>query len=69
MSDYYGDLGLNEKASNDEIKSSFRKLSLKYHPDKNGGNDTMFKKINEAYQTLGDKEKRNVYDMQKNIYP
>ena len=49
------------------IKKAYRKLSLKHHPDKCGGNpDTMFKQINEAYQTLGKPDKKKMYDMQKN---
>ncbi len=66
MGDYYKCLGVSENASQDVIKKAFRKLSLKHHPDKNNGDDTMFKQINEAYQTLGTPEKRRVYDMQKN---
>lgn len=63
MSDnYYDILGINKDATEDEIKRAYRKLALKTHPDKNGGNDTMFKKINEAYETLSDSDKRHVYD-------
>lgn len=59
--DYYKELGVSEKASNDEIKKQFRKLSLQHHPDK-GGDVNKFKKINEAYQILGDIHKREKYD-------
>lgn len=61
---YYNILGVNENASSDEIKKAFRKLSLKYHPDK-GGDDKKFKQINEAYQTLSTDEKRKQYDHMK----
>lgn len=62
MKNYYTTLGVDEKASVEEIKKAFRKLSLKYHPDKNNGDDTMFKEINEAYSVLGDNDKRREYD-------
>jgi DnaJ-class molecular chaperone len=63
MSDnYYDILGVKKDASEDEIKRAYRKLALKTHPDKNGGDDTMFKKINVAYETLSDADKRHVYD-------
>ena len=60
--DYYKVLGVSENASSDEIKKAYRKLSLKHHPDRKGDVET-FKKINEAYQTLGDEQKRNMYKM------
>ena len=47
--DYYSILGVNKDATADEIKKAFRKKSLIHHPDKNGGEDTEFKRINEAY--------------------
>ena len=53
--DYYAVLGLEKGASDDEIKKAFRKLAIKYHPDKNQGNkeaEEKFKDINEAYQVL-----------------
>lgn len=63
MSDnYYDILGVQRDATEDEIKRAYRKLALKTHPDKNGGDDTMFKKINVAYETLSDSDKRHVYD-------
>ncbi len=61
-SDYYDILGVPKGASDEEIKRAFRKLAHQYHPDKPGGNADKFKKINEAYQTLGDAEKRKRYD-------
>lgn len=60
--DYYDILGVNKDASDDEIKRAYRKLALKTHPDKNNGDDTMFKKINLAYETLSDPDKRHEYD-------
>ena len=69
MSDFYKILEVSENASQDEIKKSYRKLSLLYHPDKNNGNadaEVKFKSINEAYQTLGDADERKQYDMKKN---
>ena len=62
--DYYKVLGVNENSSDDEIKKAYRKLSLKHHPDR-GGNGEEFKKINEAYSTLGDVEKRQMYKMRR----
>lgn len=61
MKDYYQILGVSRGASQDEIKKAYRKLAHKHHPDK-GGDERKFKEINEAYQILSDKEKRNQYD-------
>ena len=61
MTDYYQTLGVPRTASDDEIKKAFRKLAMKHHPDR-GGDEQQFKKINEAYDTLGDPEKRQQYD-------
>lgn len=58
---YYKILGINKNASEDEIKRAFRRLAHKYHPDK-GGDEKKFKEINEAYQVLSNKEKRQQYD-------
>lgn len=62
MSEYYEILGVNKNATEREIKKAYRKLALKYHPDKSEGDEKKFKKIAEAYDVLGDKEKRQKYD-------
>ena len=59
---YYDVLGVNKNASQDDIKKAYRNLSKKYHPDRNNGDDSKFKEINEAYDTLGDENKRKQYD-------
>lgn len=60
--DYYEVLGIGKDASADEIKKAFRKLAVKYHPDKEGGDEVKFKEANEAYEVLKDQQKRQRYD-------
>ena len=62
MKDYYKVLGVDKGASKEEIKKAYRKLAHKHHPDKNGGKDEEFKRINEAYYVLGDENRRAEYD-------
>lgn len=63
--DYYEVLGVSKNASDDEIKKAYRKLAVKYHPDRNPGDkeaEAKFKEINEAHEVLSDKQKRARYD-------
>lgn len=60
--DYYEALGVGKDASADEIKKAFRRLAVKHHPDKEGGDEAKFKEINEAYEVLKDPSKRQRYD-------
>ena len=63
--DYYEVLGLQKGASDDEIKKAFRKMAMKYHPDKNPGDkeaEEKFKEVNEAYSVLSDADKKSKYD-------
>ncbi|MBR2543648.1 DnaJ domain-containing protein [Candidatus Saccharibacteria bacterium] len=63
--DYYEVLGVSKSASDDEIKKAYRKLAVKYHPDRNPGDkeaEAKFKEINEAHEVLSDKQKRARYD-------
>ena len=65
MKDYYKTLGVNRNATKDEIKNAYRQLAKKHHPDSNPGDDgaqERFSKINEAYATLYDNDKRDAYD-------
>lgn len=60
--DYYEVLGVGKTASADEIKKAFRKAAVQHHPDKEGGDETKFKEVNEAYEILKDQQKRQRYD-------
>src|ERR671934_870136 len=63
--DYYSALGVAKTATDKEIKQAFRKLARKYHPDVNPGDkaaESKFKELNEAYEVLGDPDKRKKYD-------
>ncbi len=60
--DYYNILGVSKTASQDEIKKAYRKLAHQHHPDKKGGDEQKFKEANEAYQVLGDAQKRSQYN-------
>ena len=66
MKDYYKILEVEEKATDEDIKKSYRSLSKKYHPDINPDGSEKFKEIAEAYEVLGDKTKRVQYDNSKN---
>src|SRR5262245_61482750 len=65
---YYDILGVDKKASKDDIKKAFRKLAQKYHPDK-GGDESKFKEITEAYAVLGDEKRRREYDTYGQAFP
>ncbi len=60
--DYYEVLGVSKSASADEIKKAFRRLAVQHHPDKEGGDESKFKELNEAYDVLKDAQKRQRYD-------
>ena len=56
--DYYQILGIDKRATDDDIKKAFRKLAQKFHPDKKGGDEARFKEVSEAYAVLSAKKKR-----------
>ena len=60
--DYYEVLGIQKGASDDEIKKAYRKAAVKHHPDKEGGDESKFKEVSEAYEVLKDSSKRQRYD-------
>ena len=63
--DYYEVLGVSREASDEEIKKAYRRLAMKYHPDRNNGDkaaEEKFKQVGEAYSVLGDAQKRAAYD-------
>jgi molecular chaperone DnaJ len=66
--DYYDVLGIDKKASKDDIKKAFRKLAHQYHPDKGGGDAEKFKEVSEAYAVLGDDKKRAEYDSYGRVF-
>lgn len=60
--DYYDILGVPKNATEDDIKRAYRKLAMKYHPDRESGDENKFKEVSEAYEHLGDAEKKQAYD-------
>ena len=67
MTNHYETLGVSNEATDIEIKKAYRSLSLKYHPDRNNNSEeatAKFQKINEAYETLSDENKRMQYNME-----
>ena len=68
MKDYYQVLGVDKKATKDEIKKAFRKLAHTYHPDKKGGDEAKFKEASEAYAVLSDDKKRAEYDAYGRVF-
>ena len=71
MTNYYTILDINKNATKDEIKNAYKKLAMKYHPDKNIDNkkeaEEKFKQVSEAYEVLSDDKKKYEYDNGRNI--
>jgi DnaJ-class molecular chaperone len=68
VANYYDTLGLDTSATKEDIKKAYRKLALKYHPDKNPDGEARFKEITEAYETLSDETKKAKYDKQQTSF-
>lgn len=68
MKDYYQILGVSRTAPEEDIKKAYRRLAHQHHPDKAGGSDAKFKELNEAYQVLGNREKRAQYDRYGQVF-
>ena len=66
MNNYYEILGVSKDATQDEIKKAYRKLAIQYHPDKNPNGGDKFKEIANAYETIGDENKRKDYNNKLN---
>lgn len=69
MTNLYETLGVSQDASDSDIKKAYRSLSLKYHPDREGGDTQKFQEISSAYEVLSDPAKKGQYDMEKNGFP
>ena len=65
MKDPYIILGVNKSSSANDIKKAYRKLAKEYHPDKADGNEERFKEIADAYETLGNPQKKDQYDQRQ----
>ena len=71
MKNYYQILGIERTSNTNDIKSAYRKLALKFHPDKNNGDkffEDRFKEIQEAYETLSDEKKKYLYDIEYDLF-
>ena len=71
MKNYYQILGIERTSNSIDIKSAYRKLALKFHPDKNNGDkffEDRFKEIQEAYETLSDEKKKYLYDIEYDLF-